>query len=237
MPIINLVYEWYEPPYEWKPDASRTLLYLPLESDATDMSGNNRTTSPSSITYTTVGWITSAHIWTNWWISVSPLWFITNTNPKTISFLYYVTSQTSSSRRYLMERAVKNKTYQNILILGNTSYWNCSASNTIISTSWSVVANSWQHVVITQNNDSNDATGYKIYINWVLNNTTSWNAKPRWSWPNSYEQVQNLFSNRDGLNTNQSLNGNVREIIFEDIEWSADDVSNYYTRIKAKLWF
>lgn len=227
----------YPAVYKREPDASRTLLYLPLESDATDMSWNSRTTSASGVTYTTVGWVQSAHVGTTGWIVVTPKWFITNTDPKTISFLYYVTQQISSSRRYLLEWAVQSKTYQNIIILENTSYWNCSATNTLTSTSWSVVANSWQHVVITQNNNPNDATGYKIYINGVLNNTASWNATPRWSWSSSSQNLQAVLCWRGWVNYWENFNWNAREIIFENVEWSADDASNYYNRIKAKLWF
>lgn len=53
----------------WTPDASRTLLYLPLESNVTDYSGNNRSTSPSNISYWTLWWIQTAYnsSW-NWYI-------------------------------------------------------------------------------------------------------------------------------------------------------------------------
>ena len=221
-------------PAGWTPDASRTLLYLPLESNATDYSGNNRTTSATSVTYTTVGWVQSAHVWTTWWIIVSPNDFISHSlNYKTNSVLVYVTSATSSSRRVIFECAKQNYYHFWWMLSENSTniqFWsNWCGSNTV---SWTV-ANSWLHLVQTI------WDGYiKFYINWTLVDTqtySTWYAW--WNRSNSIEQNMTIFNDRGWVSDSRWLQWNARELIFENILWSAEDVSKYYNRIKGKLGF
>lgn len=231
MPIFNSVYKSF---YEWKPDASRTLLYLPLESNATDYSGNNRETSPSWITYTTVWWVPSAHVGSTWWITVISTWFIDHSTPyMTMSALCYVTSSSQSNNRYVVWWAMQNKASVEICIVRS---WHWTYPNKYLANNlcnwWDIIANQWIHIVVT-----GTSTQYKIYINWVLKDTqTNSSGYSRWNWSYSYENSQTLLNARDGVSSNQALNWNTREIIFENVEWSADDVSKYYQFIKNKLW-
>ena len=223
------------PSYEWKPDASRTLLYLPLESDTNDYSWNNRTCTPTSVTFTTVGWVQSAHVWTTGWIIVTPNGFVnTSLQYCTTSCLVYWTSAQTSNRRNLLEWKIQNTCSIGMCALENSTqldaYWGVwNNPNTYVSD----MVNKWTHIVMTIGN-----WVYKLYINWELkqNKTETYNYA-RWSRPYSYQQSQTVFNSRNWVSASQWLNWNAREIIFENIEWSADDVSKYYQRIKAKLWF
>lgn len=225
------------PSYEWKPDASRTLLYLPLESNTNDYSGNNRTCTPTSVTFTTVGWVKSAHVWTTGWIAVTPTNFITqSTQYKTTSVLVYVTSLQTSARRVVREWAIQNVEHHWLIITENTN-WNINIFSW--KTSWmgisSVIApNTWILITETLWN-----WVHKVYVNWTLINTVTYTSTlpAWWNRPYSYQQNQAILCWRDWVNYWQSLNWNAREIIFENILWSDEDVSKYYQRIKAKLWF
>ena len=224
------------PKYEWEPDVSRTLLYLPLESNTNDYSGNNRTCTPTSVTFTTVGWVQSAHVWTTWWITVTPTNFITqSTQYKTTSVLVYVTSLQTSARRVVREWAIQNVEHHWLNIKENTN-WNINIFSW--TTSWmdlsSVIApNTWILITETLWN-----WVHKVYVNWTLINTVTYTSTlpAWWSRPNSYQQSQTVLNWRGWVSSSQALNWNAREIIFENILWSAEDVSKYYQRIKAKLW-
>lgn len=222
-------------PSGWTPNEN-TLLYLPLQSDVVDKSWKTgRTFTTSWLSYTTVGGVPSVHVWTTWWI------YLTAPNPlasssidktkQTISICYYVTSQTSSTRRSLFEFAKYWEEYFSLVLKENTTILQYSGGTWVGS--WTtIVANQWNNVVVTS-----DTTTRNIYINWQLAWSWSpWSNPPRWSWNNTSEEAQWILTVR-GWWYNQSLNWNARELIMEDKLWSAEDVSKYYQRIKAKLWF
>lgn len=219
----------------WTPWAN-TLLYLPLESDVVDKSWKSwRTFGTNSLTYTTVGWVQSVHVGTSWWILLTaPKPIVTpSVSKQTISILTYVTSQQTSARRIILEWRVQNNVWTVLAFEWGTTeiraFWD-SVGDTV---SANIIANQRMHIVLT-----NCSEWKKLYLNWQLVSTWAWVSSPRWSWAYSYTQNQWIFTRRDGdywwwL----SMNGNARELIAEDTIWSAEDVSNYYQRIKAKLWF
>ena len=223
-------------PSGWIPN-DNTLLYLPLQSDVVDKSwqSTTRVFSSSWISYTTVGWVPSIHIGTTWWLLLTtpnPL-VTSNTANQTISVLVYVTSQSSSSSRKILEFAIKDKEHTMLHLSSNWYYWYYWESAWSVATpSWSIIANQRVHIVATT-----DSSSKKIYINWSLSASWAWSNTPRWIRPNSTEQSQTIFNVRWWLTGSQWLNWNARELIIEDKMWSAADVSKYYQRIKAKLWF
>lgn len=205
--------------FDWKPDASRTLLYLPLESNATDYSWNSRWTSPSNITYASLWGIMCANAnWSNSKIQVTPNWFCNYNNDTywTISMLVYLRSlATSWAWTKWIEFAIQNKT-QFVIWWGWFSEW----------------LNKRLHVVSVRN--KTDWT-HKYYINWELSVSETLSDMPRWKWPNSYEQGQYLFCSRWG--NNNRMNWWMRELIIENVLWSDEYIANYYKWIKNKLWF
>lgn len=227
MPIINMVYKkkkW------WKPWAN-TLLYLPLESNITDQSWNSRSTSATNVSFTTVWWLASASIPSNWYITIPNDIVSYSISERTVSCLIYVTSLQVSQRRSIL-RMLKNwVSYNNILILENTTniYDNIATSSTTLSQAywtWYLV-NSRNNIVATCN-----SSWHNLYINWTKIATATWFDKPRWVKYNSINDAMKIW----GSDSWQWLNGNMREMIMEDVMWSDDDVSNYYNRIKSKLW-
>ena len=229
---IKKIYQWTNQvrPSGWAPDASRTLLYLPLESDATDMSWNSRTTSANSVTYTTVGWVKSAHVWSGWWISVWGSFLSQSISKRTISCLVYWTSQYNSHRRAMCNTFWSTS---NMGLLGkeSTSYiqwWTWWVGISTESPSNAYPANQRFHIVWTWEDWANNN---KLYINWEVVATANGTSIPRWYSGGSWYYVMRTDTN------DESLDGNMREMIWENVVWSAEDVSNYYNRIKAKLWF
>ena len=216
-------------PYKWTP-WSNTLLYLPLESDVVDYSWRSISTTASWVSYTTVWWVTSAHIWNTWWISVAA-WAVTkDLSEMTISLLFYLPTATYSSRRVLME--FNNNSYCNFSILNN--------ANTTQMIWWYVLwdlntdfsAQQWINIVYTGN-----SSNYKLYKNWVFIWQKSWSSTPRWTWTGSSSEIgQYIFCGRAWTSNTPFVNWNIREVIFEKKKRSDADVSKYYQRIKAKLW-
>ena len=235
MPIINLVYEWYVPPYSRKPNAN-TLLYLPLENDVVDQSWKTpRTFSTSWITFTTVWWIKSAYAWDADYIRLTDPYPLQTdiTKPITISVLLYNTTGQSSVRRCIVDFWVRNGNRLYLVYKENSTNiqrWN---QETDIYGTFTSYTSQWMHLVIT----GSKWWYFKMYMNWNLVTTgSSVIGNPRWYWPNS-NAYQAILQDRDNYGNNRWLKGNARELIMEQVEWSADDVSNYYTWIKAKLWF
>lgn len=223
------------PSYEWQP-WSNTLLYLPLESDVVDKSWKSwRTFTTNSLSYTTVWGVQSIHVWTSWGIYLTapkPI-VTTSVSNQTVSILVYFTSSTTSSRRMILEWRVQNSVGTVLAAEANTTEIRAFWDSVWDTVSANITANQRLHIVLT-----NCADGKKMYLNWQLASSWAWSSAPRWSRWYSYSNNQWIFARRDGdywwwL----SLNGNARELICENIIWSAEDVSNYYKRIKAKLGF
>lgn len=212
------------PKYEWKP-WDNTLLYLPLESDTNDYSWNSRNWTPTSVTFTTVGWVPSAHVDTSGKIAL-PVWFISASESKaTVSFLYYVWSTTTSARRTFMEF---RNIYTTCSIQINANTTNVSWGYIWDQLSAANTAQKRNHIVITW-----DINWINMYMNWSLVSTMTGSATPRRNSTQTDYNVQYVMNGRDG---DKWVNWNMREYILENIKRSAEDVSKYYQRIKSKLW-
>ena len=216
------------PSYEWTPDASRTLLYLPLESNATDYSWNSRSTSPSNITYANLWWVMCANAnGSSSKISVTPTTFLSSSDTQgTMSMLVYGSSRSSTARQAIEFASstswviLRYQTNDNRTLIGWFDWFRPNPS-----------VNNWHHIVLTF-----DSSYCYCYIDgeyyWTTNrsidDTPIWWRSPDVTW-------FNVFANRSWNTNRWSWWG--RELIFENIKWSAEDVSKYYQRIKAKLWF
>jgi len=210
----------------WTPDASRTLLYLPLESNATDYSWNSVSTTPSDVTYASLWWVmcanangSSSKISIN--SDVIPNWATAGT----ISAIVYLKSWTSNDSRFIEYNR------PNAFFWLNYNSWYavyCVWQTGVVTTKvWEY--NQWIHMLATF-----DSSWYEMYCNWVLVNTWSSPSNVWWN-PLWVEQNRYIFSDRDGIHNFWNWWG--RELILENKKRSADDVSKYYQRIKAKLWF
>jgi len=224
-------------PSWWKPDASRTLLYLPLESNATDQSWNNRSTTASWITYTTNGWVMSAKNSWSGYINLTTSaanYLLPSTWEATVNVRIYRTSNDTSKNRRIFEWEVQNKIWMHFQILTSTYY--PSLTTTWSSDKWwafgttSIAINTWVNLCLRIKNGSAEC-----FINWQYVWVQS-NLNNNWfgAWANSSEQGCRLFANRTG--TNNQLLWAAREFIYENTYWSNTDISNYYNRSKRELW-
>lgn len=219
----------------WQPWAN-TLLYLPLESDVVDQSWKSwRTFTTSWLSYTTVGGVPSVHIGTTWWIKLTAPYPIQSdiTKPLTVSVLIY-----------------RTWTWKwEILDMASTGYQRLSCS----IQSWNIWIAPWEFNSSTDNfyarlstpQETNkrllitytiSTTATKLYIDWELKQSWNWWRYPRSYWNRSRDNTQWILSDRSVWKYNAWLNWNARELILEEAEWTAQEVADYYTRIKAKLW-
>ena len=212
----------------WTPDASRTLLYLPLESNATDQSWNSRSTSPSNITYANLWWIMCANgNGSSSKIQVTPTDIVVWSTEWTVSMLVYYTWW-SSEYRIAMNFNRYGSYWLGVWVYSWTyTIWGNASTPTLPS----VTTNSWVHISYTV-----DSSWTIFYINWTkvwygTKNTSS----VRWNWSNDSNWNQYLFCSRGW--DNNYWKWWIREVIIEKRKRSAEDVSKYYQRIKAKLWF
>lgn len=222
----------------WLPNAN-TLLYLPLESDIVDKSWKSwRTFTTNWLTYTTVWWVQSVHIWSTGWIKLTtpyPLVPKTDTYPCTVSVFVYITN--TSTNRSILDMAATNWNRQGLgFDTSNKLYmsvYNDINDSNYVKLETTLVPSQWNNIIYTITKTSS-----KLYVNWVL--VASWVGNtnyPRWNWPYSHDNTQWIFCVRDVNNYGRWLDWNARELIMEKVEWSAQEVADYYTTIKDKLWF
>lgn len=236
---IVKVYKWETLIWGGRQPSENTLLYLPLESDVVDQSWKSwRTFTTSWLTYTTVGGVMSMHAWTTWWIKLTAPYPLQDnnkrTNPITVSMLIYVTSQSQSSRRTLLDIAATNWNRQRIVLYENTSNIRLGVARwetEYTTLTAPIIANEWMNIIYTITTSSS-----KLYVNWELKSSWAGNPTwPRWNRPYSHDNTQGIFCTRDVNNYGSWLNWNARELIMEEVERSGTDVLNYYNWVKWKL--
>lgn len=235
---VKKIYQWTNLVRPvWEPNASRTILYLPLESNATDQSWNNRSTTAIWITYTNKGWVMCA---TNTWSGYINLttsaanYLLPSTWEATVNVRIYRTSNDTSKNRNIFEWEVQNKIWILFQIYNSTYYlrlittWSTDKWGTFGTTS--IAINTWVNLCLRIKNSSAEC-----FINWQyvwvqssLNN--NWFGSRQ----NSSEQWCYLLANRTW--TNNQLLWAAREFIYENTYWSNENISNYYLQSKTKLW-
>ena len=159
-------------------------------------------------------------------------------NKITFSCYFYVTTAQSSSRRVLIEFAIKSKEYFSVVLKENTTNIQYSDSSSRYGSWTTIVANKWNNVVVVKDTSlSSDNT--KIYINWNL--SWQWNSWTTgwawWNWAQSYDNKQGILTSRNeagsGYEWMYALNGNAREFIIEDKARTSQEVADYYDQTKA----
>ena len=215
----------------WKVN-DNTILYLPLENNATDYSWRSISTTASWISYTTIWWVKACSTGNPWYITINQDWFF---NWKTISewcvsLLYYLPSQTSA-RRTIFEFRNKNYYACSLITPSNDQskltfwYWWRNLSNISLSF-WQ-----WVHLVVTW--DSSSITAYvngNAVASWTTFNSNFW----LWDFTESWWENQTLFYLK--RSSNYPFNWYVREFIVESRKWDAAEVEAYNRYIRQKLW-
>lgn len=217
MPIINMVYKkkkW------WKPWAN-TIAYYPLTENANDYSGNGYNgTAWSWVSFTNMWTLKYASFnWTsNWKISLPWFWtpsalttsiWVKTTVTWTWKIFWGLNSPSNNANLYF---SIEN---WNIAL----TMWNGSSDNRV---TWSTINDgNWHNVIWV-------FWGWelKIYVDgtYISNTSTS---------------VSALNNNNWAIGWWVSWNGivcSLSENIIENVQWTAQEVANYYNQTKANYW-
>lgn len=211
----------------WRP-WENTQLYLPLESDYSDHSWNWYTTSWSSPSFTT-SWTTKNVAYFNGtYIDLSD--FRVTEDTTTISV--FAKSNSTQTWQEIFDAndgsgATTSTTYFWYNWPWNVSnqYWMQHAQPNawywLTYTSWWPFQDVWKHIVVVMT-----TSWIKIYMNWVLQGTSS-----NLSWKIVWTPNASIWW-RKNWNTN-FFRGYLSEFIWENKEWSNDYIIAYYNQIKS----
>ena len=228
---ITKIYRWSTQirPAWWTPWAN-TLAYYPLTSvtQLTDQSWNSRTLSKNKWTTPTFG----TYGWVNCMYTASAVDLrnanisIAGTAQTTVSWWYYKTANPNNDNGYMFGFFAWEDTMFNNITWGKglrSLYWpfmRCK-NNVRTASAWQLTW--WHHYVASRNGSS-----WSFYCDGVLVWTLSWAADTtitadhiKISSYTSYERSSFwYFSN----------------VIFENVAWSAQDVSDYFDLTKWDYW-
>ncbi len=207
----------------WQPWAN-TLLYFPLENDAIDVVNNVSLTSSWTTNYTTVGGVTSAeftqsnYLYNNS-VNIIPQWDVA----KTFSVWAYIKWH--------------NTSWGAILAIWGSGAWETfwlwqyeNDNDIIMSRSYSTsnrytpTLNTWINFVMTYDNSV-----WTLYVNWQ--SQVTWNTTAPTSW-NSFYISQHIWQTP----TYYTFYWNLSNVILEDKERTAQEVSDYYNSTKSNYW-
>lgn len=213
----------------WRQPWANTLLYLPLQTDAIDQSGNNRWTYDTWVTYTTVWWVASANF--SWWkVTITNDFINTSLSEKTISAWVYTNFAAANNDMYIFYCCEYSNGFTAFTFLSWTTYidsWIWWPNLSLDTPNSSYTQNQWFHIVTTCKDWTNNN---KIYINWQQ--VAQWNgtSNPRWNTSATFNQWVYIWWSS---NNSELLNGNISEFILEDKARTAQEVSDYYNQTKS----
>lgn len=220
------------------PDASRTLFYYEFEQNLNDSSGNNRTATGNNIGYTQILWwqyavtnntTSSSYVkppaisWS--WIS-----------DFTVSFWLYTIAPWTNKQPLIFAQNEYSAPYKwpNIFFWPDIYWWVRSTNSFMFRLSWNnqkhtndITLNTWHHVVFTRSSWT-----CKAYVDG--SNVLTWTDTTTWG-----TTAQRYVFNSNNDNSKQWW-GNIwamwDKYIYENVWWSADDVTNYYNDTKWNYW-
>lgn len=230
MTIINLI---YNAPRSWKPNASRTLLYLKFNNNLNDDSGNSASVSGAWLWYWTVWEKHYAEMTVAWsWTYITPstsLWNQIWTGDFTVSLWGYPVTTTRWESCFFMAW------YQNwwspypwLWIWYGTDYgYPYMWFNT---TEWSITANmpanQRMHMCFTR-------------VNWVVSWYINGEKKGTYNSTRNITNIDNFYILNRSTNSYQQRSqtwARVSEVIFEKVWWSDEDVTKYVNSVKVNYW-
>lgn len=221
----------------WKP-WSNTIMYLPLEKDWNDYSGNNHNLTWSWTPAYTISW------WTKQVTSFngSTLWMINSLSWSYTNYTFNVRAKpTSYSNAHLLWNANASSWQDNIYLTWcHTSYpiwWNHDFGFQYRVWSWSYTVLYW-----TANRTLNAwynfcVIGSSSWVTWYVNGTqifttSASSAIKLVSWQNDIW----WFYRIDQWTKWDYFNWYMSEFIFENKTWTAQEISEYYNDTKSKYW-
>ena len=204
--------------WQWWTPTANTIWYYPLKSDFTDASGNGYDLTVSNASISTAGWVACAYYNSGrGYNSSAPVG-----NNRTMSaWVYNIT--TSGDPVVIGTWANQNSFAWMFLALGSGQV-QISDFYTVWINWWTLSANAWHNIVAVNANSS-----MKIYIDWVLKNSTSHSQTISSTWVSVWGKP---FVNQ----YNNDCTWYISEAIIEWAAWSDTDVSNYFNDQKSHYW-
>ena len=233
MPILNMIYwstGWGG--WGWQPWAN-TIAYYPLATDVNDASGNNLNLTNYGITFSDWYAILETSNRTNvqWPYAVYPSWI---TWYKTISCRFYKTWTTNWMLCIWHSNGTISNAYfqlrtQNPNWFSLAASWWWTYNGDITNNSYTINLNQWHLVTITQDVTQNSwawSWNITVYLDWnfywtvnrYMNRPLYWFGSATEWW--YYYNFPWKFSN----------------LIIENKEWTAEEVSAYFDLTKWDYW-
>ena len=219
-------------PYRFNPTSS-TILYCPLKDDTADYSSNHYTITQSwTITKSDIGYQFGSN--GRSYLSTPSVTLDGKLSPLTISFYqnYTVSEQTGVSYIIISKYYGSNSSPYIIFNIGyynpnNTkcAYMIWNTSNQLKQLDASAWTNWWWHNIIC----TLSWWTMKIYVDWLLDNTLTW------VWTPKVVNTPIYIWAYQGSN-NEYFVWKLSDIIIENKEWTATEISNYYNQTKSNYW-
>lgn len=208
----------------WKPWAN-TIAYYPLETNWNDYNWNYNLTNVNT-PFTTVSWVKCANFSTNVYLYSSSLPLPSWANSRTLSFWTYINAATHDTYFCAYGSHWTGNFFAPNINSGKYFFMGYARdfSTWINVTTWV-----WQNHILTYN-----GTTVKWYMNGSLiaQSNQSLNTTGVWStW--KFTVGCRLDSS---ATPNQYLNWYMCKLIWENVVWSATDVSNYWNLEKGNFW-
>ena len=206
----------------WQPWAN-TLVYMPFSWNYDDTQGNTVTQSWTAGTYaTTQQW--EQYMVTAWWpssnntlLTISSLNWLTWNGNWTVSC--WVNPTNNGNLKVIRGYGMNSSTWWTWLILTWSNEIVIFVYAGDINTWITITPEVWNNIVFTHSSWTN-----KVYVNWSLVDTRSKN----FTFYNS-----RLWMLADPNNWSNGMNGWFDEMIIEDKEWTAQEISDYYDQTKS----
>lgn len=216
----------------WQPWAN-TVAYRPYQQDIDEHSGKNYTPTGTNIVYSTLGWVQCANVGASWWVTAVSdiLDGSASRTEQTMSFWMYLKALPNWTSRYTFEWQKQWLYSCYFLARSNNVYryeWVGAGSTIDVSIPSSDI---WTWVYFTL---VNSASWKYMYKNGVQIWTWTWSSRPWGNRPNDYQQANNNFCDRGGTATGGNLG--LRELIWENRVWTAQEISDYYDQTKWDYW-
>lgn len=211
--------------WSWRQPWINTVAYFPMSSNLTDVISSNSLTW--NCTFWTIWWSTincaiTTSNWLSWTWANLPQW----TDPRTVSMWFYF-DWSNTNEWWAITYWTGGWNNQVFWTYSELSDWDWKLW---LSQRW---ASSWYYY--TRTTDSwylitmtyNSSNQWKLYMNWTYiwlwnyNIATTWNDILLWGliW-NPWDYLYWWFSN----------------LIIENVEWTAEEISDYYNLTKWDYW-
>mgnify|MGYP003302322013 CR=1 FL=1 len=214
--IRPVVQPWYQP-------NEHTILYCPYTENA-----NDNSLTPRSITVNTLSSYTTFSEQNGMYINKSGTenWLrIIYGNYTTTSQYYTMSVWIKMTEFHKDSHIVSNQWWLAYITDFNAFRFESKWSSTKSCRSTSTIQlNTWYNVIWVR-----DWSSIKLYLNW----TQEWTNSISWTW---YIHAELIWPGWDATSVDRCPRWYIKDLIYEDQAWSAQEVSDYYNLTKWNYW-